>query len=127
MNNLEKYNEVHRFLTGQMSPQQEQAYKLWLSENKNAEWAQEIETIWQQSSLVKFPEFDYNDALKKHRNILNFHPTISNTVAQPKSKYIKWLGAVAAVLVLLICAIFVFNNTSSETYTRKKHYYNSGF
>ncbi len=116
MSHVDEYIYVHKFLNGQMSSDQIKEYNNWLKQEENAQLAEDIQKIWINAQEVDYPEFDYNQALEKHKSYLKSE----NEKIQKNTKIIslnkKWYLAIAASLLFIISSIFLFKNSTNEIY-----------
>jgi len=117
MSQLTDYIKVHKFLTNQMPSDQLEEYDVWLKQAHSAKLSQDIQNIWAETAQVEYPEFDYQEALNKHK--LSFEPEIE-TIG-PKAIislfYKKWYVATAAVIVFVLSALFLFKDLKTEIFS----------
>jgi len=132
MSYSDKLNLIHKSLTGELSPNEKIDFLSWKEENKNNQiLVEQIEKIWSTPLETPSLEFDEVSAYQKHlsrikEESLNTSFKViqndSNGESDIKELYqsgtqkifnLSWFRIVAAVLVLAIAVLFIFENKST--------------
>jgi transmembrane sensor len=134
MSYSDKLNLIHKSLTGELSPNEKIDFLSWKEENKNNQiLAEQIEKIW--STPLETPSLDFDEAsayqkhlsriekesLETSTTILQGESTSESTIREiaqsgsPRIFNLSWFRVLAAVIILVIAVLFIFDNKSTTT------------
>lgn len=132
MSYSDKLNLIHKSLTGELSPNEKIDFLSWKEENKNNQiLADQIEKIWSTPLETQPLDFDEVSAYEKHlsrikKESLESPSTILqdesnsesiirdiNQSSTPKIYNLSWFRILAAVIVLVIAVLFIFDSKST--------------
>lgn len=106
---------IHKSLTEELTASERVVYESWLENKENKELAQEVSELWAESATY-VPSFQPNTAAAFGK----FRQEIKKEEISEPSKVVRmnpflWVGRIAAALVILVAALFVFNNYNNAT------------
>lgn len=109
---------VHKSLTGQLTDAEQSVYENWLLQPESNDLQEEMTEVWNIAADYKPTNFQPNTAQAFHK----FKQAIKEeSVVNTQTKVISInpfyrFARIAAALVLLVAAVFVFNNFNEESF-----------
>ncbi len=106
---------IHKILTGEATPDEQENYLNWLQEDEeNLHFDEQIKTIWEKSKEIKKDEFKFDKGKLKSKIFKQIN-TSQNSVSEDSRRKpgifrLNGLTSIAAMFLLVLAVVFVVNN-----------------